>query len=86
MEACLIAVTLEPCIQIACYSIVRKGICTVCCDVNLYEPVALKVVVFCCRSSYFCVCRKNDDTVVASSNADFVLCAYHAVALDTAKL
>ena len=86
METCLIAVTLEPCIQITCYTIVRKGIGTVCCDVNLNEPVALKVVIFCCWCSNLCVCRKNDDTVVACANANLVLCAYHTVALNTAKL
>ena len=58
----LLAVSLQPCVEVACHTIVGEGIGTVGCDVYLYEPVALQIVVFSSRGAYLCVFRQYDDT------------------------
>ena len=86
MQAGLVAVLAEPCIEVASHAPVRKGIGAVGRDVDLDDVVALNVVVLGCRRSHHSVVGQHDDSVVAVSNANLVLGTNHAQALVAAKL
>ena len=86
MEAGLIAIALEPCIEVACHAPVRQCIGAVGGDINLYEPVALQVVILGSRCSHHCIVGQHDDTVVRRAHSYFVLSTYHAERLHTAQL
>ncbi len=51
MHTCLVAIALQPGIQIACHAPVAQAVGTVGGNIDLDEPVALQVVVFCSGST-----------------------------------
>ena len=61
MHGGLVAVLLQPCIEVACHAPMAQGIGAVSRDVNLDEPVALQMVVFCSRRAHHSVVRQYDD-------------------------
>ena len=82
----LIAVLLQPCIQVAGDTPVRQGIGTVGSDVYLDEPVALQMVILCGRSAYHSVVREHDDARMRAAYANLVLGTNHAQRLHTTQL
>ena len=86
MHLGLVAIALEPCIQVACHTPVTQSVSTVSGDVNLDKPVALQIVVLSSRSSYYCILRQNNDTIVTCAHANLVFSADHTVTLYTAEL
>lgn len=64
MQACLVAILLQPGIQVAGYTPVTERISTVGCDINLDEPVALQVIILSSRLTYRSIFREYDDAVV----------------------
>lgn len=85
MQRCLIAVLLQPCIKVACHSPMRQRIGSVGCDINLYQPVAFKIIVFCCRCSYYCIFWQNDNAVVAYAHSNLVFSTNHSARLNAAQ-
>ena len=86
MQAGLIAILLQPGIEVAGHTPVAECIGTVGCDINLDEPVALQVIVLGSRLTYRCILREHDDTVVRCTHANFILSTDHTQALYTAEL
>ena len=80
MQTCLLAICHEPCIEVAGHSPMRECIRAVGGDVNLDEPVALKVVVFSGRLPHLGVLRQHNDSGMVGANTYLVLCAYHSAA------
>ena len=81
VQACLLAVGYEPCVEVARHAPVRQCVGTVGGDVHLYQPVALQVIVFSGRSTHLSVLGQHDDTGMVGADANLVLCANHAAAL-----
>ena len=63
-----------------------EGIGTVGRDVYLYDPIALEMVVFCCRLPYWSVGREHYDAGVVGAYAYLVLGTNHAVAVYSTEL
>ena len=85
MQRRLIAVGLEPRIEVACHSPVREGVGTVGGDVHLDEPVALQVIVFSSRCAHLCVVGQYDDAGVVVTDTDFVFGTDHAARLHASE-
>ena len=85
MQPCLIAILLEPSIEIARHAIVRKRIATVGRDVNLYQPIALHVIIFCSRSAHHRIVGQHNDAVVRRAHTNFVFGTNHAHRLHAAQ-
>ncbi len=81
----LVAVALEPCVEVTRHSPVRKCVGAVGRDVYFYEPVALHVVVFSRRLSHGSVFRQHYYAVMARADAYFVLRTEHAEAVYPAE-
>ena len=86
VEAGLIAVLQEPGIQLTGYTPVTQGISTVSRDVNLYEPVALQVVIFSGWSTHDSILWQNDDTSMRGAHTNLILCTNHSTGVYTAQL
>ena len=86
MQAGLVTVLLQPCIEVASHTPVAECIGTVGSDVNLDEPVALQVIVLGSRLTNRCILREHDDTVVRSTHTDFILSTDHTQTLYTTEL
>ena len=82
----LIAILLQPGIQVAGHAPVTQGVGAVGGDVYLNEPVALQMVVLGGRLAYGSVLGQHDDTLVAGADADFVFSTNHAARLHAAQL
>ena len=85
MQRRLIAVGLEPRVEVACHSPVREGVGTVGGDVHLDEPVALQVIVFSSRCAHLCVVGQYDDAGVVVTDTDFVFGTDHAARLHASE-
>ena len=86
MKSRLIAVLLQPCIQVASHTPVRERISAVGSDVNLNQPVTLQVVILSSRRTYHSVLRQHDDTSVTGADTYLVLGTNHAQRLHTTQL
>ena len=80
------AVLLQIGSQVAGNTEMRSGIHTVRCDVYFQHIVALYIIIFLSRSSYYRIGRQHDDTGVIRSDTDFILGTDHPVRFDTANL
>ena len=85
MQACLVAILLQPGIQVAGYPPVTERISTVGCDINLDEPVALQMVIFSSRLTYRSIFWEYDDAVVRGTYTNLILSTDHTQALYTAE-
>ena len=85
MQAGLVAVLHKPCVEVACYTPVAESVGAVGGDVNLYHPVALKVVIFGGGLAHRSVLGQHDDAVVARAYTYLVFGTYHAEALYAAQ-
>ena len=86
MHLGLVAIALQPGIQVACHTPVAQSVGTVGGNVNLNQPVALQVIVLGSGCTHYSVLGQYDDTVVTGTNANFVLGTNHTVALYAAQL
>ena len=86
MQRCLIAILQEPSIEVASHTIMAESISTVGCNINLYYPVAFKMIVFGSRHSDLSILRQYDDAIVRGANTDFVFGTNHAKTLYATKL
>ena len=86
VQAGLIAVLHQPCIQVTCHAIMAARICTVGGDIHFDYEIALDMVVLGCGDAHGSVFGQHDDAVVVVAHAYLVLCTNHAVALHTAQL
>ena len=86
MHLRLIAIALQPGIEVTGNTPVRQTVSTVGCDVHLDEPVALQMIVLSGRRTYHSVLRQYDDTRVIVADTDLVLCTDHTVTLHAAQL
>ena len=85
MHLGLDAIAHQPGIQITGYTPMTQTIGTVCRDVNLDEPVALQMIILCSGCTDNCIIRQYDDTIVAGTDADLILCTDHTVRLHTTE-
>ena len=85
MKRCLISILLQPSIQVTGNTPMRKSICAVCRDINLNEPVALKIVILSSRCSHLCIFWKHDYTIMTCPDAYLILSADHTVRLNATK-
>ena len=86
MHLGLVAIALQPGIQVACHTPVAQSISAVGGDINLNQPVALQVVVLCSRCAHYSILGQYDNTVVTGTYANLVLGTDHTVALYAAQL
>ena len=86
MQTCLVAILLQPGIQVAGYTPVTERISTVGCDIDLDEPVALQVIILSSRLTYRSIFREYDDAVVRSTYTNLIFSTNHTQTLYTAEL
>ena len=82
----LVAIALQPGIQVAGHSPVREAVSTVGGDVHLNEPVALQMIVLSGRRAYHGILREDDDAGMVIADTDLILCTDHTVRLDATQL
>ena len=73
----LVAILLQPGIQVSSYTPVRKGIGTVGGDIHLDEPITLQMIVFCGGGTDNCIFREYNDASMVSTDANLVLGTNH---------
>ena len=86
MQRCFVSVLLQPRIKVARYAVMAQRIGTVGSNVYFNQPVAVELVILCCRHTHLCIFGQNNNAVVACSYADFVFSANHSQTLDTSQL
>ena len=82
----LVAIALQPGVEVAGHTPVRETVGTVGSDIHLDEPVALQMIVFCSRRTYDSVLRQYDDALVGRTDADLILSTDHTIALHATQL
>ena len=85
MQACFIPTLNQPGIQIACYTIVAQGVGAVRRNINVYHPIAFKVIIFSGRSALYRLIGQYDNAIMRGTDAYFVFSANHTVALNTTQ-
>ena len=86
VQRCFVSVLLQPCVKVARYAVMAQCIGTVGSNVYFNEPVAVELVILCCRHTHLCIFGQNNNAVVACSYADFVFSTNHSQTLDTSQL
>ena len=85
VKARFVPVAFEPRIKVARHSPVGQCVGAVSRDINFYQPVAFKIVIFGSRSADFCIFGQYYYAVVACPHSYFVFCAYHSETFYTAQ-
>ena len=86
VQSGLIAILLQPGVEVARHTIVAQGIGAVGGKIYLYHPVALQMVIFSGRLPHRGVVGQNDDAIMARTHAYLILGTNHAQRLHAAKL
>ena len=86
MQAGLITILLQPRIEVASNTPMTKSICTVGCNIDLYEPVTLQMIIFCCRLTYRSILWQYDDAVVRGTYTNLIFGTNHAQTLHATQL
>ena len=86
MQRGLVAIALQPGIEVTGYAPMRETISTVGCDIHLNEPVALQMIILSSRRTHNSILRQYDDTGMVMTDSNLILCTDHTVRLHTTKL
>ena len=85
VECRRLALTHEPSVEVTSHTVVAERISAVGGDVNVYDPVAFKVIVLCCRLTDGSVLGKDDDAGMVIADANLILCTNHSIRVDAAQ-
>ena len=78
MQMTVISILLKPCIEVACHSIMRAGICPIGSNIHLNNRIAFQMVIFCCRHTDRSICRKDNNTSMAFADSYFIFRTNHS--------
>ena len=85
MKTGLITILLQPSIKVAGNTPVTQCISTVGSDINLNQPIALKMIILSSRLTYWSILRENNNTSVVCTHTNLILSTNHTKALHSTE-